>query len=235
MSELDVEASLKPVRAAGRPRSEASRTSILDTAYRFLQRHPVADISTMHIAREAGVSTATVYRWWSTKEALLLDAFLHTADHEMVLQCGGPPLERLKKYILQVGRFFTGDNGIVVARLLGAIQDNPTLHKQFLERVSLPRDKEIRAIVNEAIERGDLPAGLNIGIFLDLIIGPLLSRLLLRHERIDESFVADVFEQVLAGTNARRVNRLRKNFQQGKNRRVRASARTGKSSKINGL
>jgi AcrR family transcriptional regulator len=200
-----VETKLKPVRASGRPRSEASRTSILETAYRFLQRRPVSEISTIHIARKAGVSTATVYRWWSTKEALLLDAFLHTVDHEMVLKCEGPPLERLKEYSLQIGRFFTGDNGIVVARLLGAIQDNATLRKEFMERVSSPREKEIRLIVNEAIKRGDLPAELKIGVFLDSIIGPLLARLLFHHERIDESFVADVFELVLAGTRAQRV------------------------------
>lgn len=204
MNGLGVEPELKPTRSAGRPRSAASRASILDTAYSFLQRLPVAAISTIHIAREAGVSTATVYRWWSTKEALLLDAFLHTADQEMVLKSEGAPLERFKEYILQVGRFFTGDNGIVVARLIGAIQDNATLREQFLERVSLPREEEIRGIVNEAIKRGDLPADLKITVFLDSIIGPLLARLLFHHERIDESFVSDVFEQVLAGTAARR-------------------------------
>lgn len=205
MSEVDVESSLNPARSAGRPRSQESRASILDAAYRFLQKSPVSVISTVHIAREAGVSTATVYRWWSTKEALLLDAFLHTADHEMVLKCGGPPLERLKEYILQVGRFFTGENGIVVARLITAIQDNSALRKEFLKRVYSPRDKEIRAIVSEAIKQGDLPAELKISVFLDSIVGPLLARLLFRHERIDESFVADVFEHVLAGTRAQRV------------------------------
>ncbi len=205
MSELDAETGLKPTRSAGRPRSEASRASILDSAYSFLRRFPISGISTIHIAREARVSTATVYRWWSTKEALLLDALLHTADHELVLKCEGSPLERLKEYVLQVGRFFTGENGIVVARLLTAIQDNPVLRKEFLERVYSPRDKEIRAIVNEAIKQGDLPAELKISVFLDSIVGPLLARLLIRHERIDESFVADVFEHVLAGTRAQRV------------------------------
>ncbi len=207
MIQAGVETSLKPQRSAGRPRSEASRTSIIETAYRFLQTHPASEISIIHIARAAGVSTATVYRWWSTKEALLLDAFLHTADHEMVLKCGGSPLERLKEYILQVGRFFTGDNGIAVARLIGAIQDSATLRKEFLRRVYSPRNKEIRAIVNEAIKRGDLPADLRITVFLDSIIGPLLARLLFRHAKIDEAFVGVVFENVIAGTTAKHAAR----------------------------
>jgi len=189
-------------RSAGRPRSEASRTSILDTAYSFLQSNPVAAISTIHIARQAGVSSATVYRWWSTKEALLLDAFLHKANHELFLATTGSPLERLKEYALQVGRFFTGENGIVVARLLTAIQDNAVLRKEFMERVYSPRDMEFRAIVKEAIKKRQLPAGTDVSMFLDTIVGPLFTRLLIRHEQIDEAFVASVFDRVVAGAIA---------------------------------
>ena len=192
-------------RSAGRPRSETSRLSILDAAYSFLESMPVSSISTLHIAQKAGVSTATVYRWWMTKEALLLDAFLHKTDREIVLRTDGPPLERLKEYVLQVGRFFTGENGIVVARLLTAIQENPVLHKEFLKRVYSPRDKEFRAIVKEAIRKRQLPADTEPIAFLETIIGPLLTRLLIRHERINESFVISVFERVVAGTTASRV------------------------------
>jgi AcrR family transcriptional regulator len=179
-----------------------SRVSILDAAYSFLRTRPVSAISTIHIARKAGVSTATVYRWWPTKEALLLDAFLHKSDRELVLKTEGSPLERLLEYVLQVGRFFTGESGIVVARLLTAIQDNTILRKEFLERVLTPRDTEIRAVVKEAIERRQLPAGTEVSSFLDAMIGPLLVRLLIRHEQIDQPFVISVFNSVVAGAIA---------------------------------
>jgi AcrR family transcriptional regulator len=174
----------------------------LEAAYEFLRDKPISAISTIHVARKAGVSTATVYRWWSTKEALLLDAFLHEADHEVVLQEEGSPLERLKEYVCQIGRFFTGENGIVVARLLTAIQDNDLLRKEFLERVYSPRDTEIRAVVKEAIERKQLPPGMEVSVFLETMIGPLLARLLIRHEQIDEAFVLSVFDWAVAGTIA---------------------------------
>ena len=189
-------------RPVGRPRSEASRIAILQAAYSFLLELPVASISPLHIARRAGVSTATVYRWWSTKEALLLSAFLNRVDRELVLQGEGTPLKRLKEYVLQVGRFFTGENGIAAARLLTAIQDNSILRREFLERVYSPRDHEIRAVVEEAIQQQLLPAGMEVSLFLDSIIGPLLARLLIRHERISEAFVAAVFDRVVAGTIA---------------------------------
>jgi AcrR family transcriptional regulator len=174
----------------------------LDAAYSFLQTKPIAEISTVHIARKAGVSTATVYRWWTTKEALLLEAFLHKADPELILAEMGSPLERLKEYVLQIGRFFTGKDGIVVARLLTAIQDNPILRKEFFERVYSPREKEIRAVVKEAIKTRQLPSDTEVSVFLDTIVGPLLTRLIIRHEQIDEPFVVSVFERVVAGTIA---------------------------------
>jgi AcrR family transcriptional regulator len=189
-------------RSAGRPRSEGSRVSILETAYSFLESKPIAEISTVHIARKAGVSTATVYRWWSTKEALLLDAFLHKVDPVLVLATEGAPLERLKAYVLQAGRLFTGKSGIVVARLLTAIQDNAILRKEFLERVYSPRDQEIRTLVQEAIQKRQLPDGTEVSLFLDTVMGPLLTRLLLRHEQIDEGFVVSIFDRVVAGTIA---------------------------------
>lgn len=201
----EVKSSPAPTRSAGRPRSEASRTSILEAAYGFLRGHPVAAISMVHIARKAKVSTATVYRWWSTKEELLLDAFLHKAAPEHELGKEGLPLARLKEYILEVGRSFSGENGAVIARLLTAIQEDQALRREFLKRIYLPRDKEFRATVNEAIKRGDLPDGLDAGLFLDLIFGSLLARLLFRHERIDEVYVATVFEHVVAGAKVRRA------------------------------
>jgi AcrR family transcriptional regulator len=189
-------------RSAGRPRSEVSRAAILDAAYSFLQDKPIAAISTVHIARKAGVSTATVYRWWPTQEVLLLDAFLHAIDHELEVKDEGPPLERLKEYVLQVGRSFTGKKGIVVARLLTAIQDNPILRKEFLERIFSPRNKEFQGIVKEAIRQRQLPEGTEVMVFLEMIIGPLLARLLIRHEQIDESFVISLFNRVVAATVA---------------------------------
>jgi AcrR family transcriptional regulator len=187
---------------AGRPRSETSRASILDAAYRSLRSKPIAAISTLNIARSAGVSPATIYRWWPTKEALLLEAFLNTVDLTLVLNPEGTPLQRLREYVLAVGRFFTGENGIVAARLLTAIQDDASLRKEFMMRVYSPRNEAILAVVKEAIKLHQLPANMEISIFLDSIIGPLLARLLIRHERIDEEFVATVFDRVVASTKA---------------------------------
>lgn len=110
-------------------------------------------------------------------------------------------LERVRQYVLRSGRFLMGKDGIVVARLLTAIQDDPVLRLEFLERVYSPNTREIQVAVEDAIREGQLPPT-NVAQFLDMVFGPIITRLLIRHEPIREPFVNSVFEHVVAGVKA---------------------------------
>ena len=63
-----------PARSRGRPRSEPARQAILAAATDLLLTRGVSAVSMDAIAERAGVSKATIYRWWPTKETLALDA-----------------------------------------------------------------------------------------------------------------------------------------------------------------
>src|SRR5260370_31906310 len=169
----------RPGTSSGRPRSESSRGAILEAASSFLETQPISAISLLHIARKAGVSTATVYRWWSTKEALLLDAFLAQSGKVLAIDGNGAPLERLKRHAIKLGHFLMGTHGVVVARLLTAIQDDPGLKKAFFERVGqAPQSKELPAGGKEAIRAGGRPAKTNNSEFPRMRFGTLVQKLL---------------------------------------------------------
>jgi AcrR family transcriptional regulator len=129
-------------RPVGRPRSEVSRRSLLKSTFELLKKKPVSEISTADIVREAGVSTATIYRWCSSKGELLLEAFLYKTESVIVLTSDGSALERLKDCVLQISRFMVGESGIAVARVLAAIQDDRDLRiclktMQYVARVDV--------------------------------------------------------------------------------------------------
>ncbi|MGH3252299.1 MAG: TetR/AcrR family transcriptional regulator, partial [Trebonia sp.] len=63
-----------PPPARGRPRSEKARKAILVAAAELLLDRGLAAVSMDAVAERAGVSKATIYRWWPTKETLALDA-----------------------------------------------------------------------------------------------------------------------------------------------------------------
>jgi AcrR family transcriptional regulator len=58
----------------GRPRSEAARRAIHDAVFTLLAEGGYGRLTIDRIARTAGVSRQTVYRWWPTKAAVVLEA-----------------------------------------------------------------------------------------------------------------------------------------------------------------
>jgi len=58
----------------GRPRSEQARLAILDATGELLLEHGLPGVSMDAVAERAGVSKATIYRWWPSKETLALEA-----------------------------------------------------------------------------------------------------------------------------------------------------------------
>ena len=189
----------RPANSCGRPRSEASRVALLETAYGLMVDHPLSSISTQQIASKAGVSTATVYRWWATKEALLLDAFLYVKQQRPPIAEEGKALERLRAHIVGFGKSMAGKQGRVVARLLAAIQEDEKLREAFIQRLYLPQCGKVRSVAQEAVKAGELPAGTDVDLFLDSIFGTILTRLLLRHEAVHAADVEEIFDFAVAG------------------------------------
>ena len=78
-------------RTPGRARSDASRVAILGAALKLLETTPLQQISIESIAREAGVGKATIYRWWSSKAAVVIEAFVqYHVSHTAIPKGMGP-------------------------------------------------------------------------------------------------------------------------------------------------
>jgi AcrR family transcriptional regulator len=158
----------------GRPRSEKTRKAILGAAFRLLKRHGFEEVSSQQIAIEAGVSTATLYRWWENKQAILLEAYLEKSRKLLPYGKRGSPLKRLRAYTCRMAQFLRSGNGRVFLRLMLAIQDNPGLRKAFYEKVYLPRRAEGCEVVMEAIAAGELPATVDPDLLINVLLGPQL-------------------------------------------------------------
>src|ERR1700736_5052469 len=59
----------------GRPPSAlaASHNAILDAVYDLLHEKSVRDLTIEGVARRAGVGKPTIYKWWPSKAALVMD------------------------------------------------------------------------------------------------------------------------------------------------------------------
>lgn len=187
--------------ARGRPRSEKARKAILEAAAELLLGRGLGAVSMDAVAERAGVSKATIYRWWPTKETLALDA-LYTRWAAAAPVPGdtgsvsGDLVELLQPWVELVR---TGPYARVIAALLTKAGTDPVFAEQYRRHVVEPRRDQARQILERAVVRGELPADLDLEVALDLIYGPLYHRLLQGHAPLDDAFVRTVVNLVLAG------------------------------------
>ena len=186
-------------RPPGRPRSEESRQAILRSTLKLLKEAGFPELSIEAIAADADVSKATVYRWWPTKAALVADAFSDSASDELRFPDTGSVQKDMSLQMRQVVRVFRSQRGKVVAALLGGGQSDPELIASFRDRFLWPRRRQAYQTLQRGIDRGELPAGIDMDLILDSLYGPIYMRFLIRHDELNETFADALCGLVLRG------------------------------------
>jgi AcrR family transcriptional regulator len=188
-------------RSPGRPRSERARQAILGCTLTFLEdkANGFSGLTIEHVAAEAGVGKATVYRWWPTKAALLADAFASRVTQKLHFPDTGSVGRDMNLQMHQLASIMRSRRGNILSAILGAGQSDKTLISAFRERFLKPRRAEAYATLQRGVVRGELPADLDLNMVLDALYGPLYMRFLLRHDRLTPGFVDQLCELVLGG------------------------------------
>ncbi|BDA68865.1 transcriptional regulatory protein TetR family [Calothrix sp. PCC 7716] len=190
---------IKPNKRSGRPRSEQSKEAILNTTWKLLQAGTVKDLSIEAIAREAGVGKTTIYRWWSSKAAVIVDAFMAQVEPEIPTTEVESPIVALKEQITLFIKAFTGDNGRIVAEIIAEGQASSEALKSFRDRFILPRREAASSLIEKGIKLGEFDESLNPELALDVLYGSLYYRLMVGHLPIDDDFAEHLPDVVMKG------------------------------------
>ena len=185
----------------GRPRSETAHRAILAAAAELLLDHGLHAVSMDAVAERAGVSKATIYRWWAKKEILALD-MLFTEWSAVTPQQYESGLLRsdLIALLRAWARLSSGrPYGRVVAALLAQARTAPAFSAEYQRRILEPRRDQARMIFAHAVARGELSGETKIEVAIDLLYGPLYHRLLHGHAPLDDQFVDDIVDMALRG------------------------------------
>ncbi|MEA2419039.1 MAG: hypothetical protein QOE60_1245 [Thermoleophilaceae bacterium] len=189
----------------GRPRSERARHAILDAAAELLLLRGPGAVSMDAVAERAGVSKATIYRWWPSKEMLALDALLDWADASAppsnTGSLQGDVLALIRPWVREIRR---RPFGPVIAAFVNEAQSDPKFADAYRSRFVEPRRDAMRAAFAQAAQRGEVPTDLDVEVALDLIYGAVYHRLLHGHAELTDGFARQVVELALNGSlNAR--------------------------------
>jgi len=199
----DPERSHGPKGRAPHRRSEAARLAVLHAADDLLVERGFGGVTIEGIAARAGVAKQTIYRWWPSKTAILLDTLIEDADRELPIPQSSSATESARRYFLSLSRFLTKEPaGKVMLALIGEAQHDPEVARTFRQRYLDPRRRAEREMLADGVASGELSSEIDIDAALDALQGPILYRAL-TGARIPRRFVDALVDRNLTRAPAR--------------------------------
>lgn len=130
------------------------------------------------LARRARVGKAALYTRWGSKERLIVDALTAWLQQEPLDTRSGSLRAQLIRMAAGTLDSYLTPKGLVYLRAQIEARVYPELFGQALERFQRERIKAGRAIVLDAIARGELPEGTSPALVLDAVAGMLTNHFL---------------------------------------------------------
>jgi len=149
------------------------------------------------VASRAGVGKATIYRRWSSKLPLVVEAFGQLPGFEDVDT--GDLAEDLKKMLRGYLEVFNSTPlSAVLPSLAGERTHNPEL-SQLFEPVSKDRRRPLARAFERAVARGEVAPGLDLDLAADLVVGPIAVALFFKGGQLNPKMVGPMVDLALAG------------------------------------
>lgn len=167
-------------RPPGRPRSAAADEAILRAALELLASDGYRALTMEAVRERAGVGKATLYRRYGSKDELVRAAITHL-NYDLPLPDDTGSLEG--DFAAVASQALAGAAAVgglsLMPRLLAEVVDEPELHRIFSVHLVDPRRRIIHALLRRAIARGEVRADIDPEIAVDLMVGPLIYRVII--------------------------------------------------------
>jgi AcrR family transcriptional regulator len=182
-------------------RSERSRKAILDATIALLGETGYADLTIEAIAARAGVGKQTIYRWWKGRGAVVLDALVEQAG------AAGTPelpdtgdLDADLRAIVRATVAELADPRLSATTRALTIEtlSSETLAEQVRDRLLRPQLDSIRNRLRSARAAGHVRADADLDQAVELLIGPMYHRWMLRTGPLTEDYADGIVDLALA-------------------------------------
>ena len=182
------------------PRAERSKRAILDATRELMNAEGgVRTLTVEAVAARSGVAKTTIYRRWRDKWDLALDAVML----DMLPRFANPvdvgdTRKELITFLDSVTKLWASPPyGPAMQGLISEIATEPELARVYREQVVEPRREQLRPVIERGIARGDLRPGTDLRLVHELMVGPILYRLLLSGPPLDRKLTTSLVDAVL--------------------------------------
>lgn len=159
----------------GRPRDANRDRALMDATLTELQLNGYSGLTTAAVARRAGVSTATLYRRWRSKEDLVVGAAQAWAENL------GPDLDHgdlrsdLGALLRDKASALEGPSGRLLRAVLGEAAHNGALADVLFDAFVIPLQERVLALLERAVTRREIPPVEDPLVVAEMVIGPMVS------------------------------------------------------------
>lgn len=167
--------------ARGRTRDEDAEQRVLAAAFELVGSRPPGEVGINDIAAAANVAKQTIYRWWPSRTAVILDALVVGTMKATPFPETDDIRADFDAHLRTVIRLFNSPTGHIVREMLAEAQTYPAIAEEFRQRFWQPRRDLSRARLRRGVELGQVRDDLDDEIVLDAIYGPLWTRLTIGH------------------------------------------------------
>ncbi|MEO3744479.1 TetR/AcrR family transcriptional regulator [Plantactinospora sp. B5E13] len=130
------------------------------------------------VARRAGVGKTAIYRRWNSKLEMVLEIVSRVAGQSLPLPDTGTlsgDLEILLRIVARALRHPLASQ--IIPDLLAEAARNPQIAATLQESLRVNQRDVGALLIGRAVDRGELPPGIDPDTAIDLIVGPLYWRL----------------------------------------------------------
>jgi AcrR family transcriptional regulator len=183
----------------GRKRSQEARQAILAAALELTAEAGYARLTIDGIAARSGAGKQTIYRWWPSKDDVLMEAGAAKADLHIPVPDEGSYRADLREFL--TASFALGQQSWlidVLRALMARAQIDEAFGQRFRTAFLQRRRDALAVILDRAQARGELPPGVPAGTIADIVFGVIWYRMLATRQALDNK-LADELTTALAG------------------------------------
>lgn len=181
----------------GAQRNPASEEAILMAAEEILRGAGLSGFSIEAVARRAKAGKPTIYRWWPSKAALLLDVY-HRQKGETFYTDTGDTREDLVQFLETLLGFWKAGGGEIFRSIIAEAQsDSHAL--EALRDYAVTRCRASGVILERGVARGEIRAELDIPLVMELFSSFCWQRLLTGRLDASRQQLAHLVDAVLTG------------------------------------
>ncbi len=181
-------------------RSARAERAILDAASELIVEVGFARMTMEGIASRARVGKQTIYRWWPSKSAVVLDLFTHLTGEQTgeALPDTGDIATDLKTVLRATVDEFNDPTMDRISRAFTAeIQRDTELSEQISGLLVAPGTEVYKQRLHSAIDAGEVRPDADLELAVELLTGPFLKRWLLRTAPLTHAYADDLVDMVM--------------------------------------